>query len=347
MKSRFKLFAIAAALFASGIAAAHHSRANFELDRIISVEGVVTEFSWKSPHVWMKVESVDRRGETIEWLVEGNAIPPLRRMGWTRDAFKVGDKVVASGNPDRDPDNKLMFLQYISANDGSVLYNLKLPPEEEAKVAERLKPTEPSTDFGGTWIRVASTKYFLLGSFEPPKNWPLTEKGEAQVAEFDLANDPYLRCHVTAIPRLTYSPFGHRWVRDGDTINIEKEFNPVKRTIHLGMKEHPEDIEPSRAGHSIGWFEGDTLVVDTIGFVYDDWGNYRGLDSSEQKHIVERYTLTNDGYGLHMELTQSDPEFLTEPFTMEWDYIKQKDYEFEYQPCTIESAARHLELNEQ
>lgn len=55
--------------------------------------------------------------------------------------------------------------------------------------------------------------------------------------------------------------------------------------------------------------------------------------------------MTNDGYGLHMVLTQSDPEFLTEPLTMEWDCIKQKDYDFEYQPCTIESAARHLELN--
>ena len=112
------------------------------------------------------------------------------------------------------------------------------------------------------------------------------------------------------------------------------------------MKEHPKNIEPSRVGHSIGWFEGDTLVVDTIGFVYDDWGNYRGLDSSEQKHIVERYTLTNDGYGLRMELTQMDPEFLAEPYTMEWDYKKQKEYEFEYQPCAIESAARHLNLNE-
>jgi hypothetical protein len=325
-----------AALFVSDIAFAHHSRANFELDRIISVEGTVTEFSWKSPHVWMKVESVNKRGETVEWLVEGNAIPPLRRMGWSRDSFKIGDHVVASGNPDRNPDHKLMFLQYIAKNEGSVLYNLKLPPEEEAKVAARLKPTEPSTDFSGTWIRVASTKFFLLGNFKPPSGWPLTDKGEAQVAEFDLKNDPYLRCHVTAVPRLSYSPFGHRWVRDGDTITIQKEFNPNIRTIHLGVKEHPKNIERSRVGNSIAWYEGEELVVDTIGFEYDDWGNYRGLDSSEHKHIVERYTLTNDGFGLHMVLTQSDPEFLTEPHTMEWDYIKQKDYEFEYLPCTID-----------
>ncbi len=344
MISGLRTFLAIAVLTATGSALAHHSRANFELDKIISIEGTVTEFSWKSPHVWMKVEATDRRGAKTEWLVEGNAIPPLRRMGWSKESFKVGDRVVASGNPDRNANTKLMFLQSIAGTDGVVMYNLKLPPEEEARVAESLKPIAPSTDFTGTWTRVASTKYFLLGSFEPPKGWPLTEKGEAQVAEFDLANDPYLRCHVTAIPRLSYAPFGHRWTHEGDILTIEKEFNPNTRTVHLGMKEHPENIERSRVGHSIGWFEGDTLVIDTIGFEYDDWGNYRGLDSSEQKHVTERYTLTNDGYGLHMELTQSDPVFLTEPYTMEWDYTKLKDYEFEYQECTIESAARHLEI---
>jgi hypothetical protein len=346
MKSRLIIIAAVATLLVSGAAVAHHSRANFELDRIVTIEGTVTEWSWRSPHVWMKVESPGENGEVVEWLVEGNAIPGLRRRGWSKESFAVGDEVVASGNPDRNPDNKLMFLVSIMSDTQSLLYNFKLPPEEEARIAALMKPTEPSTDFSGIWERVASNKYFLTGSFNPPQGWPLTAKGEAQVAEFDLVNDPYLRCHTTAIPRLTYSPFGHRWIRDGDTIRIEKEFNPNARIIHLGMTEHPENIEPSRVGHSIGWFEGDTLVVDTIGFVYDDWGNYRGLDSSEQKHIVERYTLTNDGYGLHMELTQMDPEFLTEPYTMEWDYRKQKEYEFEYQPCTIESAARHLELNE-
>lgn len=65
MQSRPALIAATATLLVSSVAIAHHSRANFELDRIVSVEGTVTEFSWKSPHVWMKVESVDKRGETF------------------------------------------------------------------------------------------------------------------------------------------------------------------------------------------------------------------------------------------------------------------------------------------
>ncbi len=341
-----KLFLTIAVLLAFGTATAHHSRANFDLERVISVEGTVTEFTWKSPHVWMTVDSVDKRGETVQWVIAGNAIPPLKRMGWTRDSFKVGDHIVASGSPDRNPNNHVIYLQEVAMDDGKILYSRALPPEEEARVAELLKPTEPSTDFSGTWIRIASTRYFEVGAFEPPKNWPLTEKGAAQVAAFDMNDDPHIRCHVAAIPRLTYSPFGHRWVREGDKLLVDKEYSPHKRTIHLGMKEHPGDIERSRVGHSIGWFEGDTLVVDTIGFVYDPWGNTRGIDSSEQKHVVERYTLTNDGFGLHMELSQMDSEFLTEPYVMEWDYVKQKDYEFDYQPCTLDSATRHLELSQ-
>lgn len=342
MNNYARIILLVALLGASVGSMAHHSRSNFLLKEIVTVEGTVTEYSWKSPHVWMKVEGLDGRGETVTWLLEGNAIPPLRQRGWTKESFKVGDKIIAAGNPDRDPEKKIMFLESITTDDGEILYNFALPPEEQARIEALLKPTEPSTDFSGMWVRVASSEYFLLGSFDPPKGWKLTARGQAQLAEFDLANDPFLRCHTTAFPRLTYAPFGHRWVRYEDRIEIEKEHNPNKRTIWLNMKEHPEDIEPSRVGHSIGWFEGDTLVVDTIGFVHDPWGNYRGIDSSEQKHVVERYTLDEDGFGMHMQLTQYDPEYLDGPAVMEWNYRKQKDYDFAYVDCTLDSARRHL-----
>lgn len=333
---------LVALLGASASSFAHHSRSNFLLKEIVTVEGTVTEYSWKSPHVWMKVEGPNKQGEMVTWLIEGNAIPPLRQRGWTKDSFKVGDRVIAAGNPDRNPENRIMFLESVTADDGTVLYNFELPPEEQAKIEERMQPTEPSTDFSGMWVRVASSEYFLLGSFDPPQGWKLTDKGEAQLAEFDLANDPFLQCQETAFPRLTYAPFGHRWVRYDDRIEVEKEHNPNKRTIWLNTREHPADFVPDRIGHSVGWFEGDTLVVDTIGFVHDAWGNYRGLDSSEQKHVIERYTLGEDGFGMHMQITQIDPVYLDGPAVMEWDYRKQKGYDFAYVECTLDSARRHL-----
>ena len=83
-----------------------------------------------------------------------------------KNPLPLGDEVVASGNPDRNPDNRLMFLVSIMSDTRSLLYNFKLPPEEEARIAALMKPTEPSTDFSGIWERVASTKYFLTGSFK-------------------------------------------------------------------------------------------------------------------------------------------------------------------------------------
>lgn len=345
MRNILGIVSLLALVTFAGSVSAHHSRSNFLLKEIVTVEGTVTEYSWKSPHVWMKVDGLNSLGEMETWLVEGNAIPPLRQRGWSKESFKVGDKIIAAGNPDRDPDKKIMFLESVTTRDGEVLYNFALPPEEQAKIAARMKPTEPSTDFGGMWTRVASDEYFLLGSFEAPKGWSLTAKGEAQLAEFDLANDPFLNCHTTAFPRQNYAPFGHRWVRYEDRIEVEKEHNPNKRTIWLNVKEHPENLEPSRVGHSIGWFEGDALVVDTVGFVHDPWGNYRGIDSSEEKHVVERYTLDDDGFGMHMTLTQYDPQYLDGPAVMEWDYRKQKAYDFVYVPCTLDSAQRHLTEN--
>lgn len=61
------------------------------------------------------------------------------------------------------------------------------------------------------------------------------------------------------------------------------------QTVHLGTSEHPTDIVPSTEGHSIGWWEGDTLVVDTVGFSPNTMIPIREIMHSHQMHIVERF----------------------------------------------------------
>ena len=72
--------------------------------------------------------------------------------------------------------------------------------------------------------------------------------------------------------------------------------------------EHPANLAPSNQGHSIGWWEGDTLVVDTIGLEEHPWGNGRGIPSSTQRHSVERLTLSEDGRNVQVEYIVDDPE---------------------------------------
>jgi len=104
---------------------------------------------------------------------------------------------------------------------------------------------------------------------------------------------------------------------------------------------------PSKLGHSIGWFEGDTLVVETGNFVADTWGIHTGISSSDQKHLVERFTLTNGGLNLEAEITVTDPVYLSEPFTFSHYWRKLADREIVQAPCTMEAARLYLEAGYQ
>ena len=85
------------------------------------------------------------------------------------------------------------------------------------------------------------------------------------------------------------------------------------RTIYMDGRSHPSNLSPSNYGHSIGWWEGDTLVVDSVGFNEDFWLDRRGLPHTEQLHTVERFTRTNKNT-IDYKLTVNDPGAYTAPF---------------------------------
>ncbi len=116
---------------------------------------------------------------------------------------------------------------------------------------------------------------------------------------------------------------------------------PEPRVVHLD-RDYPVGA-PSEKGHSIGWFEGDVLVVETTNFVADRWGMHTGVDSSEQKHLLERFSLINDGMGLMAEITITDPVYLTEPKTFNHYWRKLADRELVQAPCTLESSKLWIE----
>ena len=80
-------------------------------------------------------------------------------------------------------------------------------------------------------------------------------------------------------------------------------------------RKHPADPDPTWYGHSIGNWDGDTLVVDTVGFNDKFWFDFAGHPHTEQLHTIERYTRTDLGT-LVVETTIDDPAMYTKPFTM-------------------------------
>ena len=105
----------------------------------------------------------------------------------------------------------------------------------------------------------------------------------------------------------------NRVTQRGDTIRIQYGRLGVERTIHMDMTEHPKTVEPSLTGHSIGRWDGDALVVDTVGFAPGMLN--RTLPHSEQLHVVERFWFDPQTRQLRREYTATDPRFLTEPVT--------------------------------
>ena len=101
----------AAALFLIALpVGAHHSRAIYDQERSITIEGIVTSYEWTNPHIYLYVEAQTESGEAVEWELEGNVTTIMRRRGWSRDTFAPGDRVTVQANPARDSSRATALL---------------------------------------------------------------------------------------------------------------------------------------------------------------------------------------------------------------------------------------------
>ena len=92
------------ALLALGAMAvhAHHSFAMFDFEKDQVIEGVVKEFQWTNPHIWIQVNVASADGKVTEYSVEGSSPNGLRRQGWSRESMKPGDRIVLTIHPMKD-----------------------------------------------------------------------------------------------------------------------------------------------------------------------------------------------------------------------------------------------------
>lgn len=102
LSRRLALAAAAASLAAALPAAAHHSQSEFDFQKSVTVEGTVTELSWKSPHARLYVDVVNEKGEVENWNFELPSPTTLMRRGWTRKSLVPGDQVSVTAARARD-----------------------------------------------------------------------------------------------------------------------------------------------------------------------------------------------------------------------------------------------------
>jgi Family of unknown function (DUF6152) len=120
MKSTILVALFAAALLAGGRAYAHHSfAATYFVDQEVTVEGTLTQFLYRNPHSFVKVEAKDDKGETVTWSVEWGGGAQLTQEHVTRDTLKPGDHVIVTGNPGRDPtEHRIRLHKIVRPSDG-------------------------------------------------------------------------------------------------------------------------------------------------------------------------------------------------------------------------------------
>ena len=168
-----------------------------------------------------------------------------------------------------------------------------------------------------------------------PSIRPLTAEGAKAMEGFDgaSADNPRLRCEPTSILfDWTFESDVNRIEQDARRILVRYGSMGLERTIHLDLTAHPDGLTPTRAGHSIGRWEADVLVVDTIGFAPGILSADGRLPHSDRLHVVERFSLDPERRALRREWAADDPRYFEGQYTGS-DVVYVSDVPYQQTPC--------------
>jgi hypothetical protein len=343
---------ILALLAVSPAVLAHHGFGSFDMDEEIELTGSVTELAFVNPHSWLYLDVMQADGSVESFRCEMRSATTLRRSGWTTDMFPAGLEVRILGSPDRNDPNAC-YVSTIIFEDGSTIdrYGQRTPPVETVsrRGGDRLTSGEP--DISGDWGAeqlVMSDPRGVGGSLVPLSeaeaigdrdrsagagrgagvplitggaaqrlyigNVPLTEAGEAAQAAARADTNPAMRCEpISIVMDWTYDAPVNRITQTGETIVLEYGKFDYSRTIYLDQPDHPQELESSLTGHSIGRWEGDVLIVDTVGIRAGPLT--RGIINSDSLHLIERFSIDAETMALTREFEATDPEYFQESYT--------------------------------
>ena len=306
--------------FLSTSVSAHHSFAtHYDASNIVEVSGVLNSIELRNPHSFFMVNVRSGEGLVENWEVEAHAVGLLRREGISDATFLVGDVVNISGPKGRRKDKNLLFGANLQAADGTVFHTINaLTRGSKDRISDarsgvtgldRLAGRYLGTTRGGQ--RIADTPM------------PLTDAGMDARAKFNVHDTPGMNCIAPNLPSIFYAPYLFDIRVDGDQVVLHHEYYDVERPFVLGVSAQPTS-GVSEYGYRSGRFEENTLIVDSSGFSamlaglagnLDANGNGADIPSSDQKRIVERYSLNADGSELAISYIVEDSVYLREPYT--------------------------------
>jgi len=207
------------------------------------------------------------------------------------------------------------------------------------------RAADGTPDISGVWQSGGVSLYGDQGTAAPPAAArgaappPRREPPQYQPSfaprqkTYTAVDDPAAACLLPGVPRITSMPMPFEIVQQPKKVVILYEAFHAFRIIPIDdALKHPADVTPTWMGDSVARWDGDTLVVDVIGFNDRTWLGGVGTVHSEDMHVVERFTPRPDGT-LAYEATVTDPKALTKPWTTGVTLRTPKDARVEEYEC--------------
>jgi hypothetical protein len=335
MQKALATILVAAGLSLSVQVSAHHSAAAYNTQQEVKVSGTVKQYDFKNPHIYMTVQVRKADGSTTLMEVEAGAASVLGPLGFNKNSVAVGDEVTISGNPSRTGPDKAMLGKDLYKKDGTY-YPLNIASRSVYAGNEAA-----ATSIAGTWFAPRTEFNSFLGGV---RNWPITDKGRTAMAS---NNDPKATtqkdCVPIGAPALMFYPVANTITVARDRVVMKVDWMDSERTIYLDGRKHPAASDTSMLGHSVGHWEGETLVVETTNFKEHQMGLSTSLPSSAQKRLTERFALSADKKNLIYSGIIEDPVYLSKPveWTGRWEY--RPNLQHSNQKCDLEVARKFLQ----
>jgi hypothetical protein len=338
---------------------AHHGAGLYEMRKNVELEGTLTRVDFVNPHTYVYFDVVGNDGKVIAMKCETRGATVLRRSGWSPEMFVKGTSIKIAGHPHRD-DPTACTVETMTLGQKPTLERYQqlsgAKSVDRTKRPFRLSNGKPN--LAGDWaqeqqvlatppggraglVPISKAAEITAGKlpmpagpagwFPPPVK--LTPAGQAAadaLRKRPTSENPRLSCQITSIL--------FDWVFDGTINRITQSATEIKmeygagltRTVHMNMTAHPAKVAPSRAGHSIGRWDGDTLVVDTVGFLP---GSLAGnLPHSDKLHVVERFTLNPATLELTRGIVAEDPVYFADRY-VDSDSVLPADAPFRVEAC--------------
>ncbi len=326
---------------------AHHSFAMFDHSRTEHLAGTITDFEWINPHVWLHVSVAGEDGTEQVWSFEAGSAGQLAQSYWDASTARPGEVLSdVTFHPLKDGSNGGQLLEITKA-DGT--YFCQGPDCRERqrleREAEEARTNNPVPSFAGFWqrddqpfmqfvaphsgrgplrehpdfVRVAGDQQPFAADPNDPLLLPwasdvIADVNRRQLIEGAIILPAHSLCWPSGVPGALRMREPVRFLQTADLVTIIYQRDHQVRRIHLNAA-HSADAPMSWYGESVGHYERDTLVVDTIGLNDRTTTDWYHTPHTEQLHVVERYRIVDGGNRLEVHFTVSDPGTFTVPWS--------------------------------